>query len=54
MSNVKRFYYKNKKGQLVRMQTVLTLKTMRERMRKIWGTRTDPKAPKTCILEVIK
>lgn len=54
MSNVKRYYYKNRKGQLVRINSVLTLKAMRERMRKIWGTRTDPTAPATCILEVIK
>jgi|LGOV01.1.fsa_nt_gb hypothetical protein len=54
MSNVKRYYYKNNKGQLVRINSVLTLKAMRERMRKIWGNRTDPKAPKTCVLEVVK
>ena len=53
-SNVKRYYYKNNKGQLMVLHSVLTLKVLRSRLSRTYAGRQDaPEAPRGTLLRVI-
>lgn len=52
--NVKRYYYKNNAGKLTILHSALSLKILRDRLRRTYENRFDcPEAPRGALLQVM-